>query len=52
MNSLQVDLIKQASHAIIDCSDHLQDAANELQRVINVLTDIVNFDKEDMEEML
>ena len=45
MNEIQIDLIKQASHSIKDCSDHLQDAANELQRTINVLCDIISFEE-------
>ena len=44
MNEIQIDMIKQASHSIKDCSDHLQDAANELQRTINLLIDIVGFE--------
>jgi len=47
MNSYQIELIKEASSSIKDCSYHLQDACNELQRVIDTLVDIVNFEKED-----
>jgi len=41
MNSQQIKLIREASDSIKDCSFHLQDAGNELQRVIDILVEIV-----------
>jgi len=52
MNNHQIQLIKEASASVKDCSFHLQDAANELQRIIDTLLDVVNFDNELEEERL
>jgi len=48
MNSQQIKLIREASDSVKDCSFHLQDAGNELQRVIDILVEIVN-EENDME---
>jgi len=48
MNVNQMIMIKEAADSVKDCAYHLQDAGNELQRVIDLLNEIV-IEENDME---